>query len=62
MAFPVDILDNYNHDELENLSEDYLSYLRCADPDIPEYFSLRDGREVKFLWIAHFIVLNALFT
>ncbi|XP_077318660.1 soluble lamin-associated protein of 75 kDa [Lithobates pipiens] len=46
MAFPVDILDNYNHDELENLSEDYLSYLRCADPDIPEYFSLRDGREV----------------
>ncbi|XP_072272366.1 soluble lamin-associated protein of 75 kDa [Pyxicephalus adspersus] len=49
MAFPVDILDNCSHDELENLSEDYLSYLRCADPDNPEYFSLRDGREVPII-------------
>ncbi|XP_063819917.1 soluble lamin-associated protein of 75 kDa isoform X3 [Pseudophryne corroboree] len=46
MAFPVDILDSCSHDELESLSEDYLSYLRCADPDNLEYFSLRDGREV----------------
>ncbi|XP_068104672.1 soluble lamin-associated protein of 75 kDa isoform X3 [Hyperolius riggenbachi] len=46
MAFPVDILDSCDHDELENLSEDYLSYLRCVDPDNPEYFPLRDGRKV----------------
>ncbi|XP_075037944.1 soluble lamin-associated protein of 75 kDa [Mixophyes fleayi] len=46
MAFPVDILDSCSHDELESLSEDYLSYLRCADPDNLEHLSLRDGREV----------------
>ncbi|KAM4051157.1 soluble lamin-associated protein of 75 kDa isoform 2-T3 [Anomaloglossus baeobatrachus] len=46
MAFPADILENCSHDELESLSEDYLSYLRCADPDNPEYLSSRDGREV----------------
>ncbi|KAM9330972.1 soluble lamin-associated protein of 75 kDa [Gastrophryne carolinensis] len=46
MAFPVDILDSHSHEELESLSEDYLSYLRCADPDNPEYLTLQDGREV----------------
>ncbi|XP_073440182.1 soluble lamin-associated protein of 75 kDa isoform X2 [Dendrobates tinctorius] len=46
MAFPADILENCSHDELESLSEDYLSYLRCADPDNPEYLSSRDGIEV----------------
>ncbi|XP_069818893.1 soluble lamin-associated protein of 75 kDa [Dendropsophus ebraccatus] len=46
MAFPADILENCSHEELDSLSEDYLSYLRCADPDNPEYISSQDGREV----------------
>lgn len=39
MAFPVDLLDNCTHEELENSSEDYLSSLRCGDPEHPECFS-----------------------
>ncbi|XP_066458985.1 soluble lamin-associated protein of 75 kDa [Eleutherodactylus coqui] len=46
MAFPADILENCSHDELESLSEDYLSYLRCADPDNPEFILSQEGREV----------------
>nr|XP_012639058.1 soluble lamin-associated protein of 75 kDa isoform X1 [Microcebus murinus] len=40
MAFPVDMLDNCSHEELENSAEDYMSDLRCGDPDNPECFSL----------------------
>ncbi|ELV11056.1 Protein FAM169A, partial [Tupaia chinensis] len=40
MAFPVDMLDNCSHEELENSAEDYMSDLRCGDPENPEYFSL----------------------
>ncbi|XP_008827946.1 soluble lamin-associated protein of 75 kDa isoform X2 [Nannospalax galili] len=40
MAFPVDLLDNCTHEELENSAEDYLSDLRCGDPENPECFSL----------------------
>ncbi|KAM4875872.1 soluble lamin-associated protein of 75 kDa isoform 1-T3 [Thomomys bottae] len=40
MAFPVDLLDNCSHEELESSSEDYMSDLRCGDPENPEYFSL----------------------
>ncbi|XP_053303918.1 soluble lamin-associated protein of 75 kDa isoform X2 [Spea bombifrons] len=46
MAFPVDILENCSHEELESLSEDYLSDLRCSDPDNPEYLSLGDNSEI----------------
>ncbi|XP_075447692.1 soluble lamin-associated protein of 75 kDa [Ascaphus truei] len=46
MAFPVNILDNCSHEELESLSEDYLSDLRCGDPGNPEYFSLRNQSEI----------------
>nr|XP_044989552.1 soluble lamin-associated protein of 75 kDa [Jaculus jaculus]XP_044989553.1 soluble lamin-associated protein of 75 kDa [Jaculus jaculus]XP_044989554.1 soluble lamin-associated protein of 75 kDa [Jaculus jaculus] len=42
MAFPVDLLDNCSHEELENSAEDYLSDLRCGDPENPECFSLLD--------------------
>ncbi|XP_021035773.1 soluble lamin-associated protein of 75 kDa [Mus caroli] len=42
MAFPVDLLDNCTHEELENSSEDYLSSLRCGDPEHPECFSSLD--------------------
>ncbi|GAB1298469.1 Soluble lamin-associated protein of 75 kDa [Apodemus speciosus] len=42
MAFPVDLLGNCTHEELENSAEDYLSNLRCGDPENPECFSLVD--------------------
>ncbi|CAK6444319.1 unnamed protein product [Pipistrellus nathusii] len=42
MAFPVDLLDSCSHEELENSAEDYMSDLRCGDPDSPESFSLLD--------------------
>uniref|UniRef100_A0A5F9CCT0 Family with sequence similarity 169 member A n=1 Tax=Oryctolagus cuniculus TaxID=9986 RepID=A0A5F9CCT0_RABIT len=40
MAFPVDMLDNCSHEELETAAEDYMSDLRCGDPENPESFSL----------------------
>ncbi|OBS76988.1 hypothetical protein A6R68_16562, partial [Neotoma lepida] len=40
MAFPVDLLDNCTHEELENSAEEYLSNLRCGDPENPECFSI----------------------
>uniref|UniRef100_A0A8C7DS85 Family with sequence similarity 169 member A n=1 Tax=Naja naja TaxID=35670 RepID=A0A8C7DS85_NAJNA len=40
MAFPVDLLDKYSHEDLESSGEDYLSELRCGDPENPEYLSL----------------------
>lgn len=40
MAFPVDLLDNCSHEELENSAEDYMSDLRCGDPENPECFPL----------------------
>ncbi|KAG8456488.1 hypothetical protein GDO86_002319 [Hymenochirus boettgeri] len=46
MAFPVDILDNCSHNELDNLAEDYLADLRCSDPNNPEYFSVGNGTEI----------------
>ncbi|KAM9695876.1 soluble lamin-associated protein of 75 kDa isoform 1-T1 [Trichechus inunguis] len=39
MAFPVDLLDNCSHEELETSAEDYMSDLRCGDPENPECFS-----------------------
>ncbi|XP_078531378.1 soluble lamin-associated protein of 75 kDa isoform X3 [Lissotriton helveticus] len=39
MSFPVDILDDCSHDDLESSAEDYLSDLRCGDPGNPEIFS-----------------------
>ncbi|XP_076995576.1 soluble lamin-associated protein of 75 kDa isoform X2 [Tamandua tetradactyla] len=40
MAFPVDMLDGCSHEELENSAEDFMSDLRCGDPENPECFSL----------------------
>uniref|UniRef100_A0A8C4VJK9 Family with sequence similarity 169 member A n=1 Tax=Gopherus evgoodei TaxID=1825980 RepID=A0A8C4VJK9_9SAUR len=40
MAFPVDMLDNYSHEDLESSAEDYMSDLRCGDPGNPEFLSL----------------------
>uniref|UniRef100_A0A8C0B329 Soluble lamin-associated protein of 75 kDa n=1 Tax=Buteo japonicus TaxID=224669 RepID=A0A8C0B329_9AVES len=33
MAFPVDMLNSYSHEDLENSAEDYLSNLRRGDPN-----------------------------
>uniref|UniRef100_A0A8D0FAU3 Soluble lamin-associated protein of 75 kDa n=1 Tax=Strix occidentalis caurina TaxID=311401 RepID=A0A8D0FAU3_STROC len=46
MAFPVDMLNSYSHEDLENSAEDYLSDLRCGDPNCPEFFSLSDHRKI----------------
>ncbi|KAM3655884.1 soluble lamin-associated protein of 75 kDa isoform 2-T2 [Ammospiza maritima maritima] len=46
MSFPVDILNNCSHEELENSAEDYLFALRCRNPNAPEFFSLPDHRQV----------------
>ncbi|XP_074667346.1 soluble lamin-associated protein of 75 kDa-like isoform X6 [Strix aluco] len=46
MAFPVDMLNSYSHEDLENSAEDYLSDLRCGDPNCPEFLSLSDHRKI----------------
>ena len=40
MAFPVDMLDNCSHEELENSAEDYMLDLRCGDPENMECFPI----------------------
>ncbi|NWV47981.1 F169A protein, partial [Daphoenositta chrysoptera] len=46
MSFPVDILNSYSHEDLENSAEDYIFNLRWGNPYSPEFFSLPDGRKV----------------
>ncbi|NXQ27879.1 F169A protein, partial [Alaudala cheleensis] len=46
MSFPVDILNDYSHEDLENSAEDYLFDLRWGNPNSPEFFSLPDHRKV----------------
>ncbi|NXB90182.1 F169A protein, partial [Vidua chalybeata] len=46
MSFPVDILNNCSHEDLENSAEDYLFDLRWGNPNSPEFFSLPDCRKV----------------
>ncbi|XP_072215799.1 soluble lamin-associated protein of 75 kDa [Excalfactoria chinensis] len=46
MAFPVDMLCGYTHEDLESSAEDYLSELRCGDPFQPEFLSLSDHSKV----------------
>ncbi|OXB66287.1 hypothetical protein ASZ78_004236 [Callipepla squamata] len=46
MAFPVDMLNGYTHEELENSAEDYLSELRNGDPNQPEFLSLSDHGKI----------------
>ena len=40
MAFPVDMLDNCSHEELENSAEDYMLDLRCGNPENLECFPI----------------------
>ncbi|XP_015275905.1 PREDICTED: soluble lamin-associated protein of 75 kDa [Gekko japonicus] len=46
MAFPVDLLENYSHEDLESSAEDYLSDLRCGDPENPEFLSLANNVKI----------------
>ncbi|KAM8793243.1 soluble lamin-associated protein of 75 kDa-like [Eudromia elegans] len=46
MAFPVDVLNGYSHEDLESSAEDYMSDLRCGDPNHPEFFSLPDHSKI----------------
>ncbi|NXH54393.1 F169A protein, partial [Rhabdornis inornatus] len=46
MSFPVDILNSYSHEDLENSAEVYLFQLRWGNPNFPEFFSLPDHRKV----------------
>nr|XP_009686824.1 PREDICTED: soluble lamin-associated protein of 75 kDa isoform X2 [Struthio camelus australis] len=46
MAFPVDMLNGYSHEDLESSAEDYMSDLRCGDPNRPEFLSLPDHNKI----------------
>uniref|UniRef100_A0A670JUD2 Family with sequence similarity 169 member A n=1 Tax=Podarcis muralis TaxID=64176 RepID=A0A670JUD2_PODMU len=46
MAFPVDLLENYSHEDLESSGEDYMSDLRCGDPENPEFLSLASNVKI----------------
>uniref|UniRef100_A0A8C7A408 Family with sequence similarity 169 member A n=1 Tax=Nothoprocta perdicaria TaxID=30464 RepID=A0A8C7A408_NOTPE len=46
MAFPVDVLNGYSHEDLESSAEDYMSDLRCGDPNRPEFLSLPDHSKI----------------
>ncbi|KAM6109125.1 LOW QUALITY PROTEIN: soluble lamin-associated protein of 75 kDa [Phoenicopterus ruber ruber] len=40
MSFPVDMLNSYSHEDLQSSAEDYMSDLRCGNPNRPEFLSL----------------------
>ncbi|NWZ32203.1 F169A protein, partial [Asarcornis scutulata] len=46
MAFPVDMLNTYSHEELERSAMRYLSDLRYGDPHSPEFLSLPDHSKI----------------
>ncbi|KAM6035531.1 soluble lamin-associated protein of 75 kDa [Theristicus caerulescens] len=46
MSFPVDMLNSYGHEDLESSAEDYLSDLRCGNPNHPEFLSLPDHGKI----------------
>uniref|UniRef100_A0A8C3BQD4 Family with sequence similarity 169 member A n=1 Tax=Cairina moschata TaxID=8855 RepID=A0A8C3BQD4_CAIMO len=46
MAFPVDMLNTYSHEELERSAVHYLSDLRCGDPHCLEFLSLPDHSKI----------------
>ncbi|KAF1663818.1 Soluble lamin-associated protein of 75 kDa, partial [Aptenodytes patagonicus] len=46
MSFPVDMLNSYSHEDLESSAEDYLSDLRCGNPNHPEFLSLPDHGKI----------------
>ncbi|NWX43791.1 F169A protein, partial [Steatornis caripensis] len=46
MSFPVDILFNYSHKDLESSGENYLSGLQNGNPNCPEFLTLPDHGKI----------------
>ncbi|NXL91491.1 F169A protein, partial [Alectura lathami] len=46
MAFPVDLLDGYNYEDLSRAAEVYMCELRDGDPNRPDYFYLSDNTRI----------------
>ncbi|XP_050769491.1 soluble lamin-associated protein of 75 kDa isoform X1 [Gymnogyps californianus] len=46
MPFPVDMLNSYSHEDLESSAENYVSHLRCGNPNHPEFLSLPDHSKI----------------
>ncbi|XP_069737251.1 soluble lamin-associated protein of 75 kDa [Phaenicophaeus curvirostris] len=46
MSFPVDVLNSYSHEDLEHSAVEYLSDLRCGNPNRPEFLSLPDHSKI----------------
>ncbi|XP_067885612.1 soluble lamin-associated protein of 75 kDa-like isoform X2 [Heterodontus francisci] len=46
MAFPVDLLAELDHEDIEHSAEEYMSNLLYADPDKLEYFTLPNRRKI----------------
>jgi len=47
MSFPVDILNSCSHEQLKISGENYVSGLRCGNPNHPEFLSLPDHSKVR---------------
>ncbi|XP_041042782.1 soluble lamin-associated protein of 75 kDa-like isoform X1 [Carcharodon carcharias] len=46
MAFPVDLLAELEHEDIEHSAEEYMSNLLYADPEKLEYFTLPNRRKI----------------
>ncbi|XP_067838812.1 soluble lamin-associated protein of 75 kDa-like isoform X2 [Heptranchias perlo] len=46
MAFPVDLLAELEHEDIEHSAEEYMSNLLYGDPDKLEYFTLPNRRKI----------------
>ncbi|MBN3277924.1 F169A protein, partial [Polyodon spathula] len=46
MEFPVDLLTDFSHEDLEHSAEDYMSDLLYSDPNNPQYFTLPSRRKI----------------
>ncbi|XP_075267722.1 soluble lamin-associated protein of 75 kDa [Opisthocomus hoazin] len=46
MSFPVDILNSCSHEQLKISGENYVSGLRCGNPNHPEFLSLPDHSKI----------------
>ncbi|XP_051875285.1 soluble lamin-associated protein of 75 kDa isoform X2 [Pristis pectinata] len=46
MAFPVDLLAELEHEDIEHSAEEYMSSLLYGDPDKLEYFTLPNRRKI----------------
>lgn len=47
MKFPVDLLADVSHTELERLAHNYMNNLLYSNPDAPEHLTLPDSTQVN---------------